>query len=81
MLGAEANEVIQLAQIGQFSLHLFILPLHSLRRLLIRAQLIDTISVFLAAACAHWTTAIALGLPFSAGHTGAKGDRPLRLLD
>jgi hypothetical protein len=80
VLGTQAQEVVELTQIGQLPLHLFILPLHSLRGLLIGAQLVNTICVLLRAACADGTIAITLGLPLPTGNTSSQGHGPLGLL-
>jgi hypothetical protein len=80
MFRPQPEEVVELAKVGQFTLHLLVLPLHGLGRLLVGAQLVDTAGVFLATAGADGALAIALGLPLSTGHTGTQRDRPLWFL-
>jgi len=80
LFGLEAEEIVELTQVRQLTLHFLVLSLHGLRRLFIWAKLIDTARVLLGTACTDGTVAIALGLPFPTSDTGSQGHCPLRFL-
>jgi hypothetical protein len=80
LLWTEAQKVVELAQVGQLSLHLLVLPLHGLRGLFVGAQLVDTLGVLLGAACADGTAPVTLGLALPAGNTCSQGHGALGLL-
>lgn len=60
VLGAQAQKVVELAQIEQFALHLLVLALHGLRGLLVWAQLVDALGFLLGTAGTDGPAAITL---------------------